>query len=260
MSAANIYDLTDGEGVQTIENFLSLDDCSSVKNIILDYEPDALGSVRCLFDKSHIFQSMITDKRLTNICESLFQVDYRLSALGARVIRPHCEVSSEHKHVQSPHIDYPYPSVIGDNEGRNSPYFGIPLGLQVLIPLVDLTLENGATAYIPGSHKWYTKPKHEMFYDLVEKGRGKRLVIPAGTAALWAGPLWHCAMHNNSTNDRVVVTMMLAPAFINHPHLMRDTYSDEFTSTLESNVRKLLSLDDPVPHIFKQPKRKTIAL
>lgn len=251
------HSLRHGSGVHVQEGFLSPHECDDLVDVIQSYEPDRFGSLRCLLDKSPLFQKIATDDLIAGICGQLFGTEHRLSALGARVIEKGTDDSFEHRHVLSPHIDYPYPSVIGDHEGEAGKFFGIHFGLQVLIPLADMNLENGATAYLPGSQKWYRRPDRELFAEAVRTGEAKRLVVPRGTIAMWSGPLWHSAMPTSVEDPRIMVTMLFSPSFINHPHRMRDNYSREFIDGLSPALQRLIGAEDFNAMVFEQPKKRT---
>jgi hypothetical protein len=257
LSVADIeHNLRHGSGVHVQEGFLSAQECDDLIDVIKSYEPDRFGSLRCLLDKSPIFLRIATDPLITGICGQLFGIEHRLSALGARVIERGTDDSFEHRHVLSPHIDYPYPSVIGEHEGESGKFFGMHFGLQVLLPLADMGLENGATAYLPGSQKWYRRPDREQFAQAVRTGEAKRLVVPRGTIAMWSGPLWHSAMPTTVDESRVMVTMLFSPSFINHPHRMRDNYSREFIDGLSPELRKLIGVDDFNAMVFEHPNKR----
>lgn len=256
-SAADIEDnLRHGPGVHVEEGFLSPSECDELAEVIKSFEPDRFGSLRCLFDKSHLFQQIAGHRLISDVCEQLFGVEHRLSALGARIIERGTEDTFEHRHVLSPHIDYPYPAAIGDREGDAGKFFGMHLGLQVLIPLADMTLENGATAYLPGSQKWFRRPDREQFAEALRTGEIERLIIPRGSIAMWSGPLWHSAMPNKQERSRIMVTMLFSPSFINHPHRMRDNYPQEFIDGLSPDLRRLLGVDDFNAMVFEQPKKR----
>ena len=251
-----IHEMTNGKGVATFDNVVTDDDCNVIKRIIESYEPDKYGSVRCILDKSERLREILSSDLMLGICSELFKVEFRLSSLGARVIPPDGNNDPEHYHVLHPHIDHPYREIINGNPGKQSIYYGIPLGLQVLLPLVDLDENNGATAYVPGSQNWYAPVSYESGFD---RHPLERLCVKRGSLNMWSGPLWHSARPNQSQENRVVITALYSPAFMKHPHLNRGTYSDEFLEGLPENLKALLGLNDPYPMTFEQPKKLDVA-
>jgi len=97
------------------------------------------------------------------------------------------------------HIDTPYKW----EEFRN---MNEVLGLQVIIPLDDFTVENGATMFWPGSHTMGFK--HEDLISDVPKynqmllENGQQFVAHAGDALIYDGRTLHSTMPNNSDDFR----------------------------------------------------------
>lgn len=66
---------------------------------------------------------------------------------------------------------------------------------NVIWALDDFTADNGATMVAPGSHRWPVgrRPQH---HDLLP------VVMPAGSAVIYSGRLWHAAGHNRAKTTR----------------------------------------------------------
>ncbi|GAA1794896.1 hypothetical protein GCM10009682_15790 [Luedemannella flava] len=66
---------------------------------------------------------------------------------------------------------------------------------NVIWALDDFTADNGATMVVPGSHRWPAgrRPTPD---ELVP------VVMPAGSAVVYSGRLWHAAGHNRSAATR----------------------------------------------------------
>lgn len=250
-----ILEMHEGSGVCTIEDFVPIDRCAALMAIVNSYEPDEYGGIRCLLDKSPIFEEIVTDQTIFDICSALFRVEFRLTAFGARTMAPSGSVDPRQDRLLKAHIDHPYREVIAGNEGEASFYRSVPLGLQILIPLVDLTIDTGATAYIPGSQKWYRMADHDEFKQRDLNGETARLIVPAGSLNMWSGPIWHAACANLSKAPRTVMTMLYSPAFVKQPHLMRDIFSKEFFATTSDRFQKLLGVKDLYPMTFSQPRK-----
>jgi ectoine hydroxylase-related dioxygenase (phytanoyl-CoA dioxygenase family) len=76
------------------------------------------------------------------------------------------------------------------------------LRMGVLIPLVDFTLDNGATYYLEGSHKSETEPSEELFYT-----HAKRLTIKAGDGWFFNTRMWHSGGINHTNTWRHAITL-----------------------------------------------------
>ena len=71
--------------------------------------------------------------------------------------------------------------------------------------LDDLTIENGATRVIPGSHRWPTKPHDEMDDLLATHPQETYVTGPAGSVGFFNGQIWHGSTNNHTTSKRRVV-------------------------------------------------------
>lgn len=66
---------------------------------------------------------------------------------------------------------------------------------NVIWALDDFTAENGATLVAPGSHRWPAGRRPQR-HELVP------VVMPAGSAVVYSGRLWHAAGHNRAQTTR----------------------------------------------------------
>jgi ectoine hydroxylase-related dioxygenase (phytanoyl-CoA dioxygenase family) len=76
------------------------------------------------------------------------------------------------------------------------------LRMGVILPLVDFTIDNGATFYLPSSHLQEDKPDEKTFYD-----QAKRLTIKAGSAWFFNTRLWHSGGVNQTEQWRHAITL-----------------------------------------------------
>jgi ectoine hydroxylase-related dioxygenase (phytanoyl-CoA dioxygenase family) len=70
-------------------------------------------------------------------------------------------------------------------------------GFGCIIPLTDLTLENGATYILPGSHLTPGPPTEEEFYK-----NAVRFTAKPGDVAMFHGRMWHAGGVNTTANWR----------------------------------------------------------
>lgn len=139
---------------------------------------------------------------LSNICDHVF-LDQQWGWQ-----KTNCYIMTNNKHGfgASPHFDAPYlwpqkPDV------QMSKYLAKgPLSLTFMIPLIDFTVENGATGYVTNTHNyiWDTanweenKPYMRTFFN----DNFIQPEVPAGSFACFYGNVLHAIMPNNTDMPR----------------------------------------------------------
>ena len=87
------------------------------------------------------------------------------------------------------------------------------LGVQVIIPLDTFTLENGATAFLPGSHKqmfdWKDLEDNRQKYNDIILSQGIQFISNPGDVLMYDGRTLHSTMPNNSTEFRSALLINL---------------------------------------------------
>lgn len=89
-------------------------------------------------------------------------------------------------------------------------------------PLVDITLENGPLAVVPGSHRASEPPRpnyatgedYQQFrplFPLLREKYARELCLSAGECLLYDGAIVHSSRPNHSNEDRVVVVAVIIP-------------------------------------------------
>ena len=86
---------------------------------------------------------------------------------------------------------------------------------QLSYVLTDFNRENGATAFVPGSHRWCRQPVGRE--TIIGEG-GNQQTIPveakAGSLVIWHGNTWHGAFNRTAPGLRVSVPHYLVRPFI----------------------------------------------
>ena len=81
------------------------------------------------------------------------------------------------------------------------------LVVNVMWPLEDFTVANGATRIVPGSHRWTDRqPGPDTSTVAIE--------MPAGTALLYLGSVWHGGGANQTERKRLGVVLHYAVAWL----------------------------------------------
>ena len=137
---------------------------------------------------------------LGKIADSVFQDD----SWGWQLTNRYVMSNYRHEFDPSPHLDAPYlwPQAPGVQMRKYLPK-GI-LSITFMIPLVDFTVENGATAYVPGTHKFVydtsnwqeLKPHLCTFF----KDNYVQPAAPLGSFLCFYGSCLHSVM-SNTTNE-----------------------------------------------------------
>lgn len=96
---------------------------------------------------------------------------------------------------------------------RDQPWFkDMRTSVFVFFPLVDFTVENGATQYVPSTHTFKRIPSQ----GYLEKHK-QHMTMPAGHAFAMDAALWHRAGYNLSTQVRPLIFLKYQLAFQKQP-------------------------------------------
>lgn len=81
--------------------------------------------------------------------------------------------------------------------------------LNTLVTLDDMTVENGATWLMPGSHRLPIKPCDSEF-----NAKAVQIAAPVGSVLMWDSRLWHRAGENKTDQPRRIITpIFTVPGF-----------------------------------------------
>jgi len=99
--------------------------------------------------------------------------------------------------------------MLGFQFHRDQPFFkDTRTSINVIIPLVDYSEENGSTQYVPATHLFKDKPSEEFLERHKESSKGR-----GGEAFAVDATLWHRAGINRSSVERPIIAIKytLAP-------------------------------------------------
>lgn len=184
------------QGSAIIRNILSSDLVSKLKNELIqalesevkyqgttDY--DFYGYVLCNAKYGGSFLKLFDQKLVTDPINSVLGKGSIAYSYTSSSMAPGRGNDSSHIHNDSPVY---IPDYI--------------LRMGVIIPLVEFTEENGATYYLPGSHRETEKPSQKDF----DSG-AKRLLLSAGDGWFFNTRLWHAGGINNTNKWRHALTL-----------------------------------------------------
>ena len=158
------------------------------------------------FDGLYVFPPLLA------ACCQVIGRPFKLSSLHARTLRPHTPAEELHVDVQRDSADWP---------------------LLGFILMVDaFRSDNGATRFVPGSHRWLSAPADAVSdpqADLEEV----RACGPAGSLVVFNGSTWHGHGANTSDEPR----RSLQGAFIPR----EGQAATEFSAHMQPETRRRLS-------------------
>jgi ectoine hydroxylase-related dioxygenase (phytanoyl-CoA dioxygenase family) len=128
------------------------------------------------FDELYVYRPVL------EACCRVIGRPFKLSSLLARTLRPHSP-------AQALHVDF-------KADAGGWPMVGF------IFMVDDFRRENGATRFVPGSHKWPTTPG-EAVEDPASNHEGEVLACGAsGSVILYNGSVWHGHAANRSGGPR----------------------------------------------------------
>ncbi|WP_213005163.1 phytanoyl-CoA dioxygenase family protein [Paractinoplanes toevensis] len=143
-----------------------------------DFDGRRTRRVYSLLSRAGAFEPLLTHPEVHRLVAARLGEAYQFGMLFLSAVDPG-------QGAQSPHFDagvYPLPR---DVEAETN----------VIWALDDFTVDNGATLIAPGSHRW-PPGRHPQPDELVPA------VMPAGSALVYSGRLWHAAGHNRAGTTR----------------------------------------------------------
>lgn len=144
--------------------------------------------------------------------------------------------------------------MLGFQFHRDQPFFkDTRTSINILIPLVNYSEENGSTQYVPSSHLFKDRPSDGFLERHKESARGN-----AGEAFAVDATLWHRAGRNQSSHERPIIAIKYTLA----PFKQQIDYCESAKEHLEGasalvrqrlgwNVRVCLNYEE-----FREPKEK----
>jgi ectoine hydroxylase-related dioxygenase (phytanoyl-CoA dioxygenase family) len=199
-----------------------------------------------------IFAAIVEHPRVLAICDAFLAPNYLLTAAQAICIHPG-------EAPQALHYDdgfYPFP--------RPRP----PISLATIIAIDDFTAENGATDVIAASHLWgddvpagTVSARHfaqESRFGHGAVGRDNTLmraaaeppsasdprlqpaVMPAGSAIVFFGTLWHRGGANRSTAPRLALSTQYCEPWARQQENFTLGIAPEVVATFSERVQELL--------------------
>ena len=101
----------------------------------------------------------------------------------------------------------------------------------------DFTVDNGATRFVPGSHRW-EPGRHPTEADPIVRAE-----MPAGSVAVYTGSIWHGGGANHTDRPRLGVILEYAAAWLRPQENHVIGVPPETVTTLPKRLQELLGYD-----------------
>ena len=177
-----------------------------------------------LVNKGAVFDSCFTNARVLAAVGHVIAADFKLSSLNYRAAEPGGG-------LQPLHIDWFEARHVGQVESCNTLWL-----------LDDLTIQNGATRVIPGSHLQQQSPAAAVEDPWQAHPDETYIVAKAGSVAIINGQLWHGGTMNRSRTRRRIIQSYFVGRGVK-PQVDQKTYITQDTlERLSQNARAILGV------------------
>jgi ectoine hydroxylase-related dioxygenase (phytanoyl-CoA dioxygenase family) len=142
-----------------------------------------------------------------------------------------------------PHTGVRMPFHMDSDKGRIRDEKGYSAATAIWM-LDDFNVENGATAFVPGSHLFNQNPK-QVLTD-VNAPHPDEIIIEgsAGDVLVFNGHCWHAGRPNQTDHHRRAILVHYLRADVHRPENRRQHLDVENAAILSPCERTLLGLDD----------------
>lgn len=147
-----------------------------------------------LYRHGQPFIDLLTNSHLGEFVADLLGEHYLLSDYSLNSVNPH-------QPQDDWHLDYPF------NEMTTLTQDAL-LGLQCVLALDEFTAENGATQFVPGSHRPARRPDPSGGCELMS------LEVPVGSLLIMAAATWHRSGYNSSSQPRTGILLSFVERWI----------------------------------------------
>lgn len=181
-----------------------------------------------LANKGEIFHRIYAHPQVLEVVEAVMGPDMRASMVNARDVRPHTGARMPF------HMD--------SDKGRVRDEQGYSAATAIWM-LDEFTVENGATAFVPGSHLLDKSPK-QVLTDLNSSHPDEIIVEgQAGDVLVFNGHCWHAGRPNETNGHRRAILVHYLRADVPRPENRRQHLDVENATALSAPERILLGLE-----------------
>ena len=189
------------------------------------------GAIRLanLVDKGRVFERLVSHPVLLEYMQAILGDKFKLSSLNYRSTNPFS------KDAQPLHSD----------SGAIVDSIGYSVANSVWL-LDDFTLENGATRFVPGTHKLGKLPQ-EMLADPQAPHPDEQLLLgKAGDVAIMNAHMWHGGTANRTAVPRRALHGFFTRWDKPQQQYQKQLLRQETITHLTPTLRSVLAIDDPL--------------
>jgi ectoine hydroxylase-related dioxygenase (phytanoyl-CoA dioxygenase family) len=244
-----------GAGAIVIAGGVSPDDVATARAILMDHSdrdggkvthfqganPDKLNLQRRvwnLLNKGEVFEEMAQHPSVVAIAAAFLGDEFQMGSIAANRLLPGGP-------GQEPHIDYPYWDLYKTSSFPTNINSSFPMNLQATVLIDDFTETNGATAFVPNSQGDLVYPDDQAAFDR----DAIRMTGKAGDVVVFSGMCWHCAMPNESEDDRTGVLIEYLPKFV-RPLEDHSVVRADVVERATPMLKQLLGIGYPYPQVL----------
>jgi ectoine hydroxylase-related dioxygenase (phytanoyl-CoA dioxygenase family) len=182
-----------------------------------------------LANKGEIFRRLYAHPQVMEVVEAVMGQGVRAAMVNARDVSPHTGVRMPF------HMD--------SDKGRVRDEKGYSAATAIWM-LDEFSVPSGATAFVPGSHRWGKSPR-DALVDL-NASHPEEVVIEGqpGDVLVFNGHCWHAGRPNETGNHRRAVLIHYLRADVPRPENRRQHLDSDQAAALSPGERELLGLDD----------------
>ncbi len=227
-------DILELEGVAIVPSMLNQNQVDDLRSELeLAIEEDAIHYPN-VFDKGMVHNCMVRGSNMAGILDHPV-----MNAYLNKCFSDTCIVYA----YQSSSLP-PKQSNYGSRVHVDCPRFisGYNSNMGVMFPLNDFTVENGATYYLPRSHKLADLPAEDFFY-----ANAKRAFCKAGDMILLNPRLVHAAGFNATNITRHALTINFCRSYMRQRFDFPRLISQDIIDKLGENGRRLIGMNVRMP-------------
>lgn len=234
---SSIVDALNNEGYVVVEGVVDAERVAAVKAELAevlaatptgrnDFEGFATKRIYRLFGKTRAFDDFAIDPVLLGVLDRIIG-PCQLSAPTGIQIGPDEPAQVLHRDDSIYPLPQPHPEVV----------------LNTMWAFDDFTAENGATRFVPGSHRWdpERRPTAEDAITLAE--------MPAGSVAFYTGSIWHGGGANHTAKPRLGVILEYVASWLRPQENHVIGVPPEVVATLPERLQELLGYNIYPPFV-----------